>query len=796
METYHIHINGIVQGVGFRPMVYQLAKQMQLNGFVKNGSDGVHVFFNASEDVANSFFKKIILDAPKQSKIISSELRKSNYKNFTGFSIVVEDDDNCRKQVLMSPETAICTYCRNEMHDITNRRYRYPFITCTQCGPRYSIINDLPYERHGTSMQKFTMCKRCNDEYNNVTDRRFFSQTNSCADCGIELSLHENNADIVSNNSEEILLRIKQLLREGKIIAVKGIGGYLLLCDANNAATIQVLRSRKHRPRKPFAILYPDIETVRNNFEVNKQEKGLLESGDAPIVLLFPKQEAFNHLAVKNIAPGLKRLGIMLPYSPLLELISNDYVKPLIATSANISGSPIIYKDDDALAYLFEIADYIVSYNRAIIIPEDDSVVQVSKHSGKKIILRRSRGYAPSFLDYEPRSNGSSGRAQKNLCVLSTGAFLKSSFTLSVNGNVFISQFLGSGESYESQQMYKDTVKHWLKMYDVKPDVIIADKHPGYFSHQYAVGLSEEFKSNIQFIQHHEAHFAAVLAENDLLQSTEPVLGVIWDGTGLGEDGNIWGGEFFKYENNEMLRCYHFDYFPAIAGDKLALEPRIAALCVSNDAWPYPETLKEKFTEAEWNTYQSLINTTTLFSSSAGRIFDAVASLLDISDKQTYEGEAAMYLQALAEEYVNDNGFVMDDSYFKEDSHYYRIPTATLIQGIVIDIKRGKSKSYIAAKFHYSLVVLIDIVVKNIGVEKICFSGGVFQNALLVDWIQNEYSNKYQLYFHKNLSPNDENISFGQMVYYDNNIKPPSPGRELGNNNVENENLFLQRINI
>ena len=748
-------------------MVYNVAKEMELKGYVKNGSDGVHIFFHASQDMADIFFKKIKQEAPAKSKIISAEFEKIEDITFTDFSIVVEDDKN-EKQVLLSPDIAMCTDCKSELHDKNNSRHRYAFITCAQCGPRYSIINNLPYERHNTAMQQFVQCKNCNDEYNNVTDRRFFSQTNSCADCGIELSLHENNAGILSNNSEEVLLHIKSFLSAGKIIAVKGIGGYLLLCDANNGTAIKLLRERKHRPAKPFAVLYPDIERVQNEFEVNKQEKELLQSAAAPIVLLYPKREGFDNFAAKDIAPGLKRLGIILPYSPLLEMIAGDYRKPLIATSANISGSPIIYKDDDALAYLFEIADYIVSYNRTIIIPQDDSVVLVSKYSNQQIIVRRSRGYAPSFLHYKPRATE---------CILSTGAFLKSSFTLSVNGNVFVSQFLGSGESYESQQMYKDTLEHWLKMYEVKPTVIITDLHPNYFSHQYAIELSKKYTTEIKFVQHHEAHFAAVLAENNLLHQAEPVLGIVWDGTGLGDDGNIWGGEFFKYEQNEMLRCYHFDYFPAIAGDKLALEPRIAALCASSETWPQPETLKEKFTEDEWNNYQTLIQSTTLFSSSVGRIFDAVASLLNICDKQTYEGEAAMYLQALAEDYVNENaclpdrqGFAMDESYFKEGAHYYRIPTASLIQGIVMDIKKGKQRNYIAAKFHYSLVCLIDIVAKNVGTEKICFSGGVFQNALLVDWIQHQYKNKYELYFHKNLSPNDENISFGQLVYHDNKI--------------------------
>ena len=765
MNTYHIHINGIVQGVGFRPFVYQLATEMQLNGYVKNGSDGVHVFFNTVEEHANLFFKKIKQEAPVRSKIIFSSLHKTAAEIFDNFSIVVSDGGGGKKQVLLSPDVALCVNCKSELHDKNNRRFRYPFITCTQCGPRYSIINSLPYERHGTSMLKFTQCKSCFEEYNTVTDQRFFSQTNSCNNCGIEISIQGNDLSILTSNSEEVLSHIKNFLQQGKILAVKSMGGYLILCDAANEKAIQLLRSRKCRPSKPFAILYPTIEKVNTSFKLSKQEKDLLESAAAPIVLLYPKQETYNNVASKDLAPGLNRLGIMLPCSPLLALIATDFSKPLIATSANLSGSPIIYKDKDALEYLFEIADYVVSNNRDIIIPQDDSVVLVSQYLNKQIILRRSRGYAPAFLNY---------KLLTNRCILSTGAFLKSSFTLSVNGNVFVSQFLGSGESYESQQMYKDTFEHWLKLYAIQSAIIIADKHPNYFSHQYAIELAQRFGMELKLVQHHEAHFAALLAEHNLLHDTEAVLGIIWDGTGLGTDGNIWGGEFFKYENNELLRCYHFDYFPAIAGDKLALEPRMAALCATSDCWPEPDKLQEKFSESEWNTYQTLIKNTSLFSSSVGRLFDAVASLLDLCDKQTYEGEAAMFLQVFAESYVEKNGFAMDDSYFKAGAHYYRIPTATLMQGILMDIKKGKAKEYIAAKFHYSLVCLVDIVAKNINVEKICFSGGVFQNALLVDWIQKKYGGQYQLFFHQNLPPNDENISFGQMVYVDNNIRSVS----------------------
>lgn len=741
-------------------MVYQLAKELHLNGYVKNVSDGVHIYFNASAEIADTFFQKIKLHAPAKSTIIAAALEKSEEQSFTGFSILWSGLDG-KKDVLISPDIALCDDCRKDLYDTSGNRYRYPFTTCTACGPRYSIIRELPYDRQWTTMVDFPMCDACATEYYDVDDRRCFSQTNSCNNCSIELCINDSGSFFMNNDPEKIINHICDFLRQGKIVGVKGIGGYLILCDANNANAIQLLRSRKNRPSKPFAVLYPDVDIVRTDFELSKKEESLLNGKEAPIVLLTPKQKTFTNLAVEHIAPGLRRLGIMIPYSPLLELIAHDYGSPLIATSANISGSPIIFNDDDAFDYLFDIVDYLVSYNRDIVLPQDDSVVQITKYFGKQIMLRRSRGFAPSFLNYRP---------VKNSTVISTGAFLKSSFTVSVNDNVFISQFLGSGESYESQQMYKHTLEHWLDLYAVTPAIILTDKHPGYFSNQYAKELAGKFNTDVRFIQHHEAHFAAVLAENNLLQEEEPVLGVIWDGTGLGNDGNIWGGEFFSYRQSTMQRCYHFDYFPAIAGDKLALEPRIAALCTCSETNPLPQNLPEKFTATEWNNYQSLISSANLFSSSAGRIFDAFASLLNICDKQRYEGEAAMHLQVLAEAYVDEHGFEMDETYFINALHDQRIPTTLLMQGIAADLQKGRQRDYIAAKFHYSMVCLVGMVAEALQIKKICFSGGVFQNALLVDWLLHQYKKKYELYFHKNLSPNDENISFGQLVYFDNNM--------------------------
>jgi len=760
LQTYHLHINGIVQGVGFRPAVHQLATEMQLQGIVKNGNDGLHIIFNASKPEAELLLSRVLQRPPANAEIRSWELREVPVQVFANFSIVVTEDAS-KKDVLISPDVALCGQCKVELQDRHNRRYRYPFITCAQCGPRYSIMKRLPYERHHSTMQPFVMCDPCSLEYHDVQDRRFFSQTNSCGDCGIELRLYSDEHSLVLRQASPILAELKACFEKGKIIAVKGIGGYLLLCRADSPETIQRLRKRKNRPNKPFAVLFPGIGMVIDHFSVNANERVLLESRPCPIVLLRPKEMQPAQLAVSQVAPGLNRLGVMLPCSPLLELISNDYGKPLIATSANISGSPIIYRDEEALACLFDFADAVVTYNRDIVVPQDDSVVQSSPQSHQSIFMRRSRGYAPSFLSYTPVSDQ---------CMLATGAFLKSSFTLSVNGNAFVSQFLGSGESYESQEMYKATVQHFLNLYDARPRVFLADKHPDYFSHCYAKELATSFQADIQFIQHHEAHFAAVLAENDLLHGAQPVLGVVWDGTGWGDDGHIWGGEFFTYENNAMLRCYHFDYFPWIAGEKTALEPRIAALCVTSDSWPHAAPLKAKFSPAEWNNYQALIHSTALFTSSVGRIFDAVASLLDVCDKQTYEGEAAMYLQALAEEYVEENGFAMAGSYFQPEAHYYRIPTASLLQGILMDLQHSVPRKYIAAKFHYSLVCLVGTVAKNTGTERICFTGGVFQNALLVDWIHYRYDREYTLYFHQHLPPNDENISLGQLVYFEHKI--------------------------
>lgn len=753
--TYHIHIQGIVQGVGFRPYVFRLAEQFILRGSVCNAADGVHIEFNADETIANDFYKKLIENAPILSHITDSRLEKVENQFFEDFKII-HSDKGKKANLLLTPDFALCEDCRKELKNVQNHRFQYPFITCTNCGPRYSITKKLPYDRENTTMDKFKMCPTCENEYTDIRDRRYYSQTNSCKTCGIELYQLSKSSKLL-----ESLDTIIEAINNGKIVAVKGIGGYLLMCDATNEGAIKTLRERKHRPTKPFAIMYPSIEMLENDVILRGVEKETLQSPQAPIVLLNLKNATKSGIKTELIAPKLSQIGVMLPYTPLFELITEGVGKPLIATSGNTSGSPVIFQDDKAAEYLSNIADLIVSNNREIVVPQDDSVIKFPFFKEKKIIIRRSRGYAPTFL---PTNNPSAINNQKS--ILSLGAMMKSTFSWAHEGNIYISQYLGDLESYDTQESFELTLNHFLQLFEDRPQYIVTDTHPDYFSTQLGERLAKEWQIPIYKMQHHKAHFNAVMAENGLLESKEPILGVIWDGTGLGDDGNIWGGEFFKYENKAFLRCYYFDYFPLILGDKMPKEPRISALSLAYDVYGAEDFLDKKFTHTEGVLYRKMLaKENILQTSSVGRLFDGVASLLDLADKVSYEGEAAMLLEDLALSFFKKHGLDFNESYISEGSSYYRIPTKTLIQNIVFDLKKGKNKDLIAAKFHVSLVKIIQKVARNVGCKKLAFSGGVFQNSLLVDLIIHHLEREFDLFFHQQLSPNDECVSFGQLFH-------------------------------
>jgi hydrogenase maturation protein HypF len=461
------------------------------------------------------------------------------------------------------------------------------------------------------------------------------------------------------------------------------------------------------------------------------------------------------------IAPGLPHLGVMLPYTPLYEQLLAAFGKPIVATSGNRSNSPIVFEDEKAVEELGPIADYLLTNNRDITVPQDDSVVKFTGTHRRRIVLRRSRGMAPTFINdaLDWRREGS---------LLATGAMLKSAFALLHRGNIYLSQYLGDLESFDTEENYRHTVRHFIKLLGAKPGAVVADKHPEYPSTRFGQAMANEWGVPFKTVQHHLAHFAAVLGENRLLDATEPVLGVVWDGTGYGDDGQVWGGEFFIFENGHFRRSCHFDYFNFMLGDKMPREPRISALSACHGLPGAADVLRQKFNDTEWRLYTAMLDRgSPLQTSSAGRIFDGVASLLGILDVQTYEGEAAMLLETLAERYVREQGADFSQPYFTEKNLGDGVPTAVLFGGILADQAAGRSGGFIAARFHCSLVVLIEMIARQQGLRQIAFSGGVFQNGLLVDLIVNRLGHDFDLFFHEELSPNDENIAFGQLVLYE-----------------------------
>ncbi|TAD85154.1 MAG: carbamoyltransferase HypF [Bacteroidetes bacterium] len=756
---WHIHLQGRVQGVGFRPYVYNLAVQWQLKGVVSNGLDGLHILLQATGAAAKAFYETLISQPPDLAIITHCQLKNVPPHSFDDFSIQTDVVANQTPNLWITPDLATCSTCVTEMNHPRNRRYRYAFTTCTQCGPRYSIMQALPFERHFTTMQPFEFCAACAKEFTNPADRRFYAQTMSCATCGVSIQWHDNSGAELNVKPEQIIDAAAEAILLGQIVAVKGIGGYLLLADTANKGAIQRLRQKKQRPGKPLAVLYPSLDALQHHTTVTPCEAEMLTSPQAPIVLLPIAPAMHTALATGELAPALDKIGVMLPYAPLLHLIALACNRPLVATSGNISGAPICFTEAEALMHLSPIADYFLTHNRPIVAPQDDSLVSIPALYNQPILLRRSRGYAPACPTYQP---------QQPKSIVATGALIKSSFAISHAQQVYVSQYLGNTDSYEAQQSYRHTYNHLASMLQMQPQVVVADMHPGYFAHAFAHELAAANGLQVHTVQHHKAHFAAVLAENNLLEHAAPVLGVIWDGIGMGDDGQSWGGEFFTFEKGQMRRCYYFDYFAHLLGDKMAREPRLAALAALQDAWPQVPLPQGMFTTTEEDLYRRMLDSYNgIKTSSVGRLFDAVAALVLGISHQSYEGEAAMRLEATARQWLGKNALANKDSYFSSGAHYHRIPTASLMQAIALDASRGKELGYMAAKFHRSLVHVVDIIAGHLQVQDIACSGGVFQNALLVDMMVHYLGSKYKLYFHKHLPPNDENIAFGQLVWVD-----------------------------
>ena len=745
MPTYRITISGQVQGVGFRPFVYGLAKSFSLTGTVSNNEEGVVIFVTGPKDSIQQFFEKLLKNPPPVSKIKNSAIIEVENSLFADFNIIPSTKSS-QLNLPLTPDFAICDDCKKDIQDPKNRRYLYPFTTCVNCGPRWAITNTFPFERDHTSITDFPMCDACEKEYSNPEDRRFHSQTNTCHACGIELILIDNAGNKIDSTPQSIFKKIVKLLAEGNIVAIKNTGGFLLCCNAENAAVVKKLRNKKNRPNKPFAVLFPSMEFLQNDLKINELQRKSLTSTERPINII-PLGNYKGKIALNAVAPGLNQLGVMLPYSGILQLLANELNFPIIATSGNIHSSPIIGNNAEAFENLQQVADYFVQHNLEISHPQDDSVVKFSAKFNQQVLFRRARGYAPNYFEAKLNSEKK---------IMAMGADLKSSIAFYPNEYLYVSQYLGNLQNFDVYKRFTATVNSFINIFEKQPEVVLTDKHPGYQSTQFGKELAKNNKSKLVEIQHHKAHFSAILGEHQLF--SEKVLGIIFDGTGYGDDGNIWGGEFFKYEHHKIERINHVDYFDWLLGDKMAKEPRFSLLSLASD--DMLEVLQEKFTANELKTYQTLKNTNTLKTSSVGRLFDAVASLLHLTDYNTYEGEAAILLENSIDSYD-----------IKSCQCYLSAPekgiSATeIIKNMVDDFQNGNPKDQLILNFLYTLAFSIVEIAKSNNYKHMAFSGGVFQNTTLVDLIIELAPKEIKLYFHKDLSPNDENIAVGQLMYY------------------------------
>lgn len=745
----YVVVEGIVQGVGFRPFVYNIAVKNELKGTVLNTSDGVYIDIEGEEGKINNFLNELELNPPplaKIEKITITDKKLNNYESFT----IEKSNENKNMITLISPDVATCDDCRNEVLDINNRRYNYPFINCTNCGPRFSIIKKLPYDRPMTTMDEFKMCEKCREEYENPLNRRFHAQPNACSDCGPRVWLTNKTGEEIAIN--EPIREAVRLIKEGNIIAIKGLGGFHFVCDGKNENAIDVLRKRKSRPRKPLALMMKDISTVEKHCYVNEKENEILQGIKKPIVLLDKKSNSLPD----SIAPNNNKLGIMLPYTPLHYLLFDEDIDCLVMTSANVSGLPIVYKNDEAQEKLNSIVDYFLFHNRDIHIPVDDSVVKVILD--KEVVIRRSRGYAPEPIKFKKMEE-----------LLTTGADLKNTFTFSKEEYLFMSQYIGDLDNLESYKNYIYNIDHFKSLYNINPKIIAHDMHPDFLSTDYANSKETE---KIQ-VQHHHAHIVSCIAENNL---AERVIGIAFDGTGLGDDNKVWGGEFLICDYLDYERVAHINYVKMPGGDYAVKEPYRMALS-------YLYSLKresiniEKLSHLHDKNTKAIImmlknNINCVETSSMGRFFDAVSALLGFNDRISYEGEAAIYLESIANQNENRKyKYVIENTGDK-----LVINTKEIIKGILNDIENKVDKSIISMKFHNTIISFSIDVCKQIrinhSIDKVALSGGVFNNDILLKGIHEGLSREnFKVYIHSDIPCNDSGISLGQIVVANEKLK-------------------------
>jgi len=742
------HFSGIVQGVGFRPFIYRIATRNSLTGFVQNRSDGVIAEVEGPEESIVSFISGVNKELPPLadiSNILRKEIAVRNDKVFR----ISESKTGGLGKVLITPDIATCGDCFKELFDPEDRRYRYPFINCTNCGPRLTIIKDIPYDRINTSMSCFPMCLSCRAEYENPADRRFHAEPNACPVCGPSLELLDEEGKVLTE--EEPIQKTTALLLEGYVVAIKGLGGFHLAVDAANDEAVKRLRSRKFREEKPLAIMVKDIDVAGRLFRIDKEEEALLKSPQRPIVLAEKRKTGAVSSAV---APGVSNLGIMLPYTPLHHMLLEKHFQALIMTSANQVDEPICIANREAIKRLKGIADYFLVHNRDILVRCDDSIATVS--AGKKRMLRRSRGFAPKPVILKKSYPE----------ILALGPQMKTTICILKGNFAFLSPHIGDMETPEARDFYRESLALIQKIAECQPDIIACDLHPAYYTTKLAEDLTS---SRIIRVQHHHAHIVSAMAENGI---DGEVIGLAMDGTGYGLDGTVWGGEFLVADEANFTRIGHIMNYLLPGGEKAIREPwRIAVSLLKEaygDNWP---GVAEKLKIVPKKNYYEMMDRVMTHrfnspvTSSLGRLFDGVAAILRIRQNVTFEGQAAMELEATAKSKI---GIILPFDISNTDD-VFCLDFSPMIRKIVDEIMAGRTKAEIAYSFHLTLPAafrsMADAIRKRTGLNRVVLSGGCFQNRLLTEGTIAELEKAaFDIFFHEVLPSNDGCISLGQAV--------------------------------
>lgn len=748
LKRLRIALHGTVQGVGFRPFVYKLANELDLTGWVRNSSYGVEIEVEGDRCGLEQLLDRLSRDRPPRSAIENLSFSFLDPVGFAAFEIR-ESQSAGAKNALILPDLATCADCLQEIFDPANRRHLYPFTNCTHCGPRFSIIESIPYDRANTTMKEFVLCEGCRAEYEDPLDRRFHAQPNACPQCGPRLALWDSRGEVLAREHNALLAAV-DLIDCGKIVAVKGLGGFHLMADARNRDAVRRLRQRKQREQKPLALMVPSLESVQRLCEPSSLEIDLLRSPEAPIVLLRRRPDARISSEVTPLNPYL---GVMLPYTPLHHLLMRELSYPVIATSGNISDEPICVDEREALERLGDIADSVLVHDRPIARQLDDSLVRVM--GGREMVLRRSRGYAP--LQF------SLSRTLPDL--VAVGGHLKNTIAIAKESEVFLSQHIGDLDSAQARDAFEHELSSLSRLHEHEVTALVCDLHPDYASTLYACGRNKK----VIAVQHHHAHVFSCMADNAI---DVPLLGVAWDGTGLGDDGTIWGGEFFHVGHDAPARVAHLRPFPLPGGERAVKEPRRALLGLLYEIYGSAifdggEILAAQlFAASERAVLKAMLGRKfqAPLASSAGRLFDAVAYLLGLAATTSFEGQAAMAL-----EFALD-GFYTEESYSillveQNAQQPLLLDWEAMIRAIIRDRNSGVAVSKIAARFHNALVEAIVAVAVKVNEERVALSGGCFQNKYLTERVIARLKQAgFHPYWHRRIPPNDGGIAVGQLI--------------------------------